>query len=212
MAVTEYKLEVFRRDATNKGGLKKMRKEGKVPGIYYSHDSKDSIAFFINKSELHSIHKSGARLLKISVGGKLRTVFFKDVQYHPVTDEVLHLDLFGVNMDEKINIHISVLLEGEPIGVKTEGGKVTQPMTEIEVACLPGEIPETIVIDISEMHMGDSLHARDVELPENTSLVTPEEAVVASVTKGMREEEIEVEETDEEDISFEDTEAEPESE
>ncbi len=204
MTVLDYKLEVFRRDDTNKGGLKRMRKEGKIPGIYYSHDSKDSIPFFINKSELHNIHKSGARLLKISVGGKLRTVIFKDVQYHPVTDEVMHFDLYGVKMDEKIHIHVAIVLEGEALGVKTDGGKITQPMTEIEIECLPSDIPGNIVIDVTDLRLGDSIHARDVELPENTGLVTPEDAVIAAISKGSRMDEP-VEESEDEDITFEDS-------
>ena len=91
---TEYKLEVQKRDDFGKKSSKNLRKNGIIPGIYYSSDSKKSISFSIDKTELRDASKSGARLYSVNVGGKARTVLFKNVQYHPVTDEILHIDLY----------------------------------------------------------------------------------------------------------------------
>ena len=91
----EFNWEVTKRALTNKGALKQLRKNGKVPGIYYSHDSKASIPFSIEKSMLREAYKSGARIFNINVGSKKRTVIFKDVDYHSVTDEVIHVDLYN---------------------------------------------------------------------------------------------------------------------
>lgn len=203
MAFETYKLEVHKRSAMTKGELKHMRKEGKIPGIYYSHESKNSTPFYIEKSEIHNIKKSGARLLKISVGGKLKTVFFKSVQYHPVTDEIIHLDLYGVKMDEKIQITVPVNTVGEPIGVKSEGGQLTQPQQAVEVLCLPSNIPEFLELDISELHMNDSIHVRDIPLPEEVEMVTSPDAVVALISHGVREEETVTTEAEEEELIFE---------
>jgi len=204
MSVTEYKLEVHKRDQMSKGELKHLRAEGKIPGIYYSQGSTNSLPFYIDKGEIHNIKKSGARLLKISVGGELRTVIFKSIQYHPVTDGIMHIDLYGVRMDEAIHINIPVHASGIPIGVTEEGGKISQPMTEIEVSCLPGDIPEAIEVDIASMHMNDSLHARDLAMPEKVELVTPEDAVVIIISHGVRASDtIAHEELEEEDVSFE---------
>lgn len=208
---TEYKLELHRREDFGKKGNKALRKEGNIPGVFYSADSKSSTLFYIDGKELNTAAKSGAHLYKVSVGGKLRTVLFKDVQYHPVTDEVLHLDLYGVKMDEKVQIKVPLQLTGEPIGVTEEGGNLTQPLIELDIECLPTAIPDNIEIDVSEMHLGESMHAGDINLPENVELAISEDVVVASVTHAMREEDlISTVPEEEEDITFEEGE-EPEA-
>ena len=113
---TEYKLEVQKREQYGKKASKNLRKSGVIPGIYYSSDSKESISFAIEKAELRNATKSGARLYSVNVGGKARTVLFKNVQYHPVTDEILHIDLYGVKMDEAITVKTSIQLVGDSIG------------------------------------------------------------------------------------------------
>ncbi len=201
---TEYKLEVNRREDFGKKANKLLRREGNIPGVYYSADSKSSTHFYINAKELTAASKSGAHLYKVSVGGKLRTVLFKDVQYHPVTDEVLHLDLYGVKMDEKVQIKVPLVLNGEPIGVTEEGGNLTHPLVELDIVCLPTEIPDNIEIDVSELHLGESMHAGAINLPENVELAISEDVVVASVTHAMREEDlISTVPEEEEDITFE---------
>ncbi len=204
MSVDAYKLEIHKRDQMSKGELKRLRKEGKIPGVYYSQDSEKSSTFFIERSEIHNIQKSGARLLKISVGGGLKTVFFKSVQYHPVTDEILHIDLYGVKMDEKIQISVPIHLTGTPIGVGDEGGKLMQPLQNVEIECLPGDIPEFIEVDVSELDLNESIHVNDVALPENVEMVTSPEAVIALVTHAVEEIEPEVAE-EEEDLTFEES-------
>ena len=83
----EFNLEVVKRDRTKKSTMKQMRKDGHVPGVYYSHDSKNSASFYITRHTLKEAYKSGALIFNINVGSKKRTVIFKSVQYHPVTDQ-----------------------------------------------------------------------------------------------------------------------------
>ena len=142
---TEYKLEVQKRNDLGKKASKQIRRNGLIPGIYYSSDSKESISFSIEQAELRNASKSGARLYSVNVGGKARTVLFKNVQYHPVTEEVLHIDLYGVKMDEKIQIKVPLILLGDPVGVTQEGGNLMQSVLEIDIVCLPAQIPEKIV-------------------------------------------------------------------
>ena len=85
----EFNLTVNKREISNKGGRKELRKSGKVPGVFYSHDSKKSTPFYINIADLKDAQKSGSRVFNINVGNKKRTVLFKSVQYHPITDEVI---------------------------------------------------------------------------------------------------------------------------
>ena len=99
-----YKIEVHKRDELRSRDVRNLRKEGKIPGVYYSSESKSSIPFYMIDSELLSAFKSGAHLYQVSVGGKLRNVIFKEVQYHPVTDDILHVDIYGVSLKEKIDL------------------------------------------------------------------------------------------------------------
>ena len=93
-----FKIEVHKRDEMGSRYVKSLRKEGKIPGIYYSADSKSSTPFYILDSDLTLAFRSGAHLYQVSVGGKLKNVIFKEVQYHPVTDDIIHIDIYGVSL------------------------------------------------------------------------------------------------------------------
>ena len=187
---TEYKIEIKKREDLSIQSLKKLRRDGNIPGIYYSSTSKDSIPIIITKKDYAEAVKSGARIFNISMGGGKQNVLFKSVQYHPVTEEVLHLDLYGVRMDQAISIKIPLQLLGDAIGVKEEGGILNQPLNEIEIQCLPAEIPDFIELNISEVGMGQSLNAGDIILDEKFTLITSMDAVVLSVTQPMKEIEV----------------------
>ena len=188
----EYKIEIEQRNLNVK--LKQLRSQGIIPGVYYSHDSNDSILFQMDLSELRNAVKSGAAIFQVSVGGKLRNVIFKSVQYHPVTESVQHIDLYGVDMNVAINIKVPLEITGECIGIKEDGGVLNTPLTEIEISCLPTDIPQSIKVDITELHLGDSLQAENLELVDGLSLVTSPDSTIASVTHAALEVEPEVEE------------------
>tara|TARA_Y100001970_G_C14039044_1_gene752671 strand:+ start:234 stop:935 length:702 start_codon:yes stop_codon:yes gene_type:complete len=183
----EHKIDVNKREYIGKKLLKQLRKKGEIPGIYYSATSKESISISIADSEFHSAIKSGARIFNISVGGKKQNVLFKSIQYHPVTDEVLHIDLYGINMNKPINIKVFVKLIGNPIGVSEDGGVLNQPINEIEIQCLPADIPDFVEADISELALGDSLNVGNINLDDKLTLVTSEDSVLASITHAMKE-------------------------
>ena len=194
MSAKEFKLEVNKREGSGKKASKQIRREGGIPGIYYSHDSKESISFSIDQKELFEAKKSGAHIFNISVGTKKRNVIFKSVQYHPVTDDILHVDLYGVKMDEKITIKVSIHLTGDAIGVKEEGGVLNSPTSEIEISCFPMDIIGAIDVDVSELSIGNSMQAVDIKLGDKHTLISSSDTVIASVTHAMREEEAVVEE------------------
>jgi len=188
----EYKIEIEKRNLDVK--LKHLRSQGIIPGVYYSHDSNDSILFQMDLSELRNAVKSGAAIFQVSVGGQLRNVIFKSVQYHPVKESVQHIDLYGVDMNVAINIKVPLEITGECIGIKEDGGVLNTPLTEIEISCLPTDIPQSIEVDITELHLGDSLQAENLELADGLSLVTSPDSTIASVTHAALEVEPEVEE------------------
>ncbi len=195
----EHKIDINKRELSGKQGIKQIRREGNIPGVYYSPNSESSIPIVISKAELNAAIKSGARIFNISVGDKKQNVLFKSVQYHPVTDKILHVDLYGIRMDRPVNIKVAVSLIGDPIGVIEGGGVLNQAASEIEVICLPGDIPDFFEADISNLNLGESLNAGSIELSDKYTLVTPEDAALASVTMPMKESEPEtVEEGEEE--------------
>ena len=215
----EFKLDIFKRDDISKSSLKQLRRDGNIPGIFYSYNSKESIPFYMENKTLVEAKKSGSRIFNIAVGSNKQTVIFKSVQYHPVTDEVLHVDLYGVNMDQVVAVKVQLKLEGNAAGVLNEGGVLVQSLNEVEIECLPSDIPENITIDISELNLGDSLKVEEIELDEKFSLKSDNQQVIASVTQAMKEEEAEpdLEEGETEgladpDIEQEATEEEPQSE
>jgi len=203
----EHKIEVNKRENNGKKDVKHLRREKNIPGIYYSSRSKSSTPIFISHHEYDKALKSGSRIFNISVGDKKQNVLFKSVQYHPVTEEVLHVDLYGIDMNKPINIKIPVNLIGTPIGVTDEGGILNQAFNEIEIQCLPSDVPDLFEADISELALGSSINVGNIEIDENFTLITPKETVIASVTHAMQEIEPEIEET--EDEIFLDEEGEP---
>ena len=196
-----YKIEVHKRDEMGSRDVRSLRKEGKIPGVYYSSDSKKSIPFYMVDSDLISAFKSGAHLYQVSVGDKIRNVIFKEVQYHPVTDDVIHIDIYGVSLKIKIDIKVPLHLIGEAKGVAIDDGHLTQSLNDIDIKCLPGEIPEFIEIDVSEISLNESLYVRDIIAPENVEITTTEDLVVASITHGISEEDL-VTETDDDEEEF----------
>ena len=194
----EHKIDINKRESLGKKGVKQLRREGMIPGIYYSPNSESSTPIVISQGDFQEAVKSGARIFNISVGEKKQNVLFKSVQYHPVTDQVLHIDLYGIRMDRAVNIKIPVHLIGDPIGVTEEGGVISQATMEIEITCLPGDIPEFVETDVSGLAIGDAINVGILQLDEKITLITPEDTVLASVTHAMKEIEPVVEEEEEE--------------
>ena len=185
----EYKIEVQKRDTNNrKSIIKELRKKGQVPGVYYSHDSKSSIPFSIDKKTLYSALRSDASVYKISVGGKDRDVIIKSLQYHPISEDILHIDLYGVKMDTKITLKVPIIFVGQSEGVRA-GGVLNQTLTELEISCLPSHIPQNIEIDVTHLNIGDTIRLDQVTLDENLELIGDKELLIASITLPTKEEE-----------------------
>ena len=137
---------------------------------------------------------SGQRIFEISQDGENQYTMLKQVQYHPVTDEVLHIDLMQVNMTEKMNFTIPILLEGEAEGVK-EGGVLSQILTSVEVNCLPTNVPDNILVDVSRMELNSNMTIADiVDIPEGVEILSDLESTIATLAPPKEEEEPVIEE------------------
>ena len=195
----EFKIEVHKRElSAKKSDMKNLRKEQKIPGIFYSFDSKESIPLYIDKKTFSEASKSGAKIFNIAVGKDKRNVIFKSIQYHPVTDDIIHIDLYGVDMNRKVSVKVVINLTGNPIGVANEGGVLVQSLNEIDLDCLPGDIPESIDADISELAIGQVFKVEDLNISDQLEIKTPGDQTIASVTHAMQEEETTIDEESEE--------------
>ncbi len=187
----DYKIEVQKRELSNKKSfVKDLRRNQEIPGVYYSHDSKESIPFMVTQKVLREALKSDAQVYKINVGSKLHDVIIKSMQYHPITEQILHIDLYGVDMDQKVTVKVPIIFIGQSIGVREEGGVLNQSMTEIEIECLPTNIPQNIEADISNLAIGDTLRLENIITDSQLTLVGDSEMLIASVVAPAKQEEI----------------------
>ena len=187
----QFKLNVEKRESTGKLGVKELRQHKKIPGVYYSYDS-SNLLFQIDESEIRNAINSKANIFSVNVGGKDQDVIFKSVQYHPITDAIIHIDLYGVDMDKAISIKIPIHFVGTPVGVQSEGGVLITSLNELEISCLPADIPDNIEVDISEVTLGANIQAGDITLDNKLELVTNIDSTIVSVTHAIIEEEPEV--------------------
>ena len=180
-------MTVEKRDLKGNKDIRQIRQDMKIPGVYYSYDG-SNILFQISNNEVKNAIQSGANIFTVNVGGNEQNVVFKSVQYHPVTEQIIHIDLYGVDMNKPISIKIPIVYVGTPLGVSTEGGVVVTYLNEIEISCLPSDIPENIEVDISNVSIGENIQAGDVDLGDKFKLVTLEDSTLMSVTHVVVEE------------------------
>lgn len=197
--MAELKLNVHKRDIKGSNAVRKMRYENKIPGIYYIH-GEENIPVYIERTDLQSIwgHES-ALLNAVFSDGDSKKCIIRDIQYDPVRGTPIHVDLMGIKMDEKIKVSVPLNLVGSAEGVKS-GGILQQHVREIDLECLPGDMPESIEIDVSELEIGDNLSIEVLDV-KNVDILMDKDTVIASVTVPSlaveEEEEEEVEEVEE---------------
>jgi large subunit ribosomal protein L25 len=169
------------REGIRKKNMKLLRREGYVPGIFYAHDEKN-IKLQFEKKELQQILGLKTALLDLSIDKKKpRKCIIRELQIDPVTMQLVHVDVMGVKLKEKINVSVPIHIVGEAPGVKTQGGILSHALHEVEISCLPLDLPDHIDIDISQLGIGQSIHVGDIKL-ENIDIITDPEVVIVSVT------------------------------
>lgn len=183
------------RNEQTKGFNSRVRREGFVPGVLYGKEVENTSVLVPEKEIEKIIAKSGENAFaRISLhkdnGHQEYNVILKEVQRHPFKGTLVHLDFYQVSMSEKLNTVVPVSLVGESIGA-AEGGIVQQQLREISVRCLPGDIPGSIEVDITNLQIGDSITAADVQISDKVEIVEDPNTVVVSVSAPRAEEEAE---------------------
>ncbi len=192
------------RHKTGKEIARKLRNQGLIPGIIYGPGS-EPVPLAVKANELKKVlyRYRGEQILfnltledNGSTAQKLALV--KELQYHPVTDEIIHVDFYEISMEREVEVEVPIVIVGKAKGVET-GGHLQQLLHTMTVACLPGAIPDKIEVDVTELEMGDVLHVRDLTPPEGVryldnpdepvvTILAPEEEKVEEAEEGTTEE------------------------
>ncbi len=162
-----------------KGASRRLRREGLVPGIVYGAHRDPEMISVVHNDLLRKLENETfySTLLDLKLGGETTKVVLKDLQRHPAKPFILHVDFQRVSMQEKLRLTVPLHFENEQtsLGVK-KGGVVSHNLTEIEISCLPNDLPEFIPVDMTNMEIGDAVHVSELVLPEGVELTHAVEA------------------------------------
>lgn len=177
------------RERVGKGAAGRLRRQGLLPGVLYGRDV-GNVPVTVNLRELKKIlEKEGERaLVKVELekegSRKEYMALIREVQHHPVRRELMHIDFYQVPAGEKITTTVPVVLEGEPRGTKA-GGILQHGVLEVEVECLPTDLPEAIIADVSHLDIGDHLTVADLKPPKGVEILSEPTTLIATVV-GIR--------------------------
>jgi len=180
--MSEVKLKAKIRD-TGKKAVKKSRNKGWVTGVYYSK-GEDNVYLEADPLDLRPVvYTSLTRIVELQIEGEedVRRCVLKDMDFDPITEDLLHFDLLGIKAGQELTVEIPIDLQGTPIGFQ-EGGLLSQSLYGVSVTCLPKDLPESIILDISELALGDSLHISDVDIPD-VEFNLPEDAIICTIVQ-----------------------------
>ena len=193
-----YKLPIEMRTGSGASLARELRRNGKIPAnYYYSGEANQNLAID-KKAFNHAIH-SGQQVFEVDINNETIYIMIKDIQYHSVTEEVMHVDLMRIRRTEKMTFSIPLVLEGDAVGID-EGGIVAQVATTIDVECFPNDVPESITVDISGLEFNSAMAAEEIVLPVDTLLVSAENTTI--VTCNPPKAEVEPEPVEDEEIEL----------
>ena len=158
-----------------KGASRRLRNANVFPAIVYG-SGKDPVSITLQQKDVqHKLPDESfySQVLSLSIEGKAEDVLIRDIQHHPFKMEVMHMDFIRIDAKKVVHVFSQLHFSGEDIapGVKTEDGVLNHIITEVELECLPKNIPEFIAVDVSEMHVGDIIHLSDLKLPEGVEVL-----------------------------------------
>ena len=207
----EFNLIAEMRADQGKGASRRLRRQGMVPAVIYGAGRDPRNLMFDHNKVLRQLEDPSfySSILNVKVGEKSRAAIVKDIQRHPSKKQIIHIDLQRIVEDEQIKMQIPIhyLGEEDAVGVKIGGGTVTKIMTELEISCLPKDLPEFLEVDISDLELDQMLNVSDISLPEGveiSDIIKEQDQAIVSIQ--------EIKEIIEEEIEDEDSESDGESE
>ncbi len=190
MADIQIKAEVRTQKSTKKF-LGELRDSKKIPGVVYGGKG-GNIKIVVAERDLMSAIKTGGAnaIIKLTHGKGEDTVIVKDLQRHVVNNSPLHVDFQRISLSEKIDVKVPIHVVGEAPGVKFDGGVLEHILREIEVQCLPNEIPEKIEIDVGQLKVGQAIHVNEISVPAGVQILADAEQIVVNIVHATIEEEV----------------------
>jgi large subunit ribosomal protein L25 len=179
----EFVVPAESRSETGKNVNRRLRSRGMIPGVLYG-TGKAAVPVAVSPREIGAILKSASgenTLFDLDLGGTRRKVILKEFQREPLRGKLLHADFYEVALDKALQVKVHIELEGTPVGVKVQGGIVDFVTRELEVECLPADIPEKIAVDISHLELGKHLRVSDLTLGDKVKILVEPDVVIAHV-------------------------------
>ncbi len=179
------------REITGKGASRRLRREqGLVPGIIYGGDKEPTQITLAHKDLVKQLENEAfySHIVTLNIGSGSESVILKDLQRHPAKPIILHADFLRVSADQKFHTKVPLhfINEASSVGVKTQGGVVTHNITELDISCLPKDLPEFIEVDVAALEIGHSLHISEITLPEGVTsvdLAHDHDLAIATISK-----------------------------
>jgi len=191
-------LEATKRQELGSRAARQLRHRGLVPAVLYGHQ-RDTVHLAVPLKEFEQLLHAGVRMVDLEIGGVVEPALVRDIQYDSMGDHLIHIDLARVAMDEKVTVTVPVELHGLAKGAAS-GGILDHVLQDLEVRCLPSDIPERVRIEITDLDMGEIVHVRDVEVPPGVEFLHDPDATVLTIhppvtapAVAVAEEEVEVE-------------------
>ena len=187
-------LEAELRDGSGRAKAKDLRDNGYLPAVVYFR-GKSALSIKISRSTLLKLvhqHRFESTIINLKIKNDKKTqgrpCLVKEIQYDPVGEDIIHLDFNEISLTESIKVNVPVETKGEAVGVKQEGGSLEHLLWEVEVECLPTNIPKNIEVDISSLKMGEAIYIKDIVFPQGVKPLNDPAAIILHVVAPMKEE------------------------
>ncbi len=194
--MAQLKISVQERSQIGGNHPRRLRRRGLIPAVLYG-GAENSVALALDsgrmKKEVNLLHENQIVALEIEGGEKARSrsAIIKDIQFDHISGALLHIDFQQISLDEKLIATVAVEAIGDAIGVTRDGGILEHILREIDIRCLPADIPETIEVDVSALEIGDTIHVGDIQLKEGLEVLTEPDISIFTVAAPITEEEAE---------------------
>jgi large subunit ribosomal protein L25 len=193
--MAEVNLKVEPRTAVGKGANRRARAAGQIPGVVYG-GGKDAISIQLDRRTFTDLFRHGATenqifLLQLAGTDKSRHAMIRDLQRDPISQRVIHVDFLRISMTDKVRVRVPIELTGVAYGVKNEGAVLDFVSREVEVECLPADIPQAITFDVTDLHVNQHVEARQLALPDKVTLLESPDRVILAIAHSKTEKEAE---------------------
>jgi len=179
----EIAIEATQRTGSGKNASRRVRSVGQIPGVVYGPETKPVAVAVDERAFRSAVKEAGgiSAIFNLNISGKSNKVVLRELQRDPVSSKVIHIDFHAIAMNRPINISLPLHFTGEAEGVKNEGGIMQTTLRELDISCLPADIPERFEIDVSELSIGESIHVKDIKIP-NVEILSEQNRTVVVIS------------------------------